>query len=98
MVGKKWALCVVTLLGRYGTLRFGPMRRALPQASPATLTSTLRDLERNGLIARVPVVGDRRATTAYDLTPPGNELYRALLPLTRWLRAAVREGPGPREA
>jgi DNA-binding HxlR family transcriptional regulator len=87
VVGKKWALCVVTLLGKYGTLRFGPIHRAMPHVSPATLTATLRSLEKSGLILRVPVVGDKRATKAYDLTGPGLELYGALLPLTRWLRA-----------
>lgn len=87
VVGKKWAMCVVTMLGRYGTTRFGPIQRSLPGVSPATLTGTLRALEAGHLVRRVPVEGDRRATSAYALTPKGLALYRALTPLATWLRA-----------
>ncbi len=89
VVGKKWALCVVTLLGRNGTLRYAPIQRALPRVSPATLTHTLRALEANGLVTRAPVTGDARAAGAYALTAQGEALYRSLLPLTSWLRKAT---------
>ena len=87
VVGKKWALCVVTLLGKHGPLRFGMLQRSLPGVSPATLTSTLRQLSLDGILATVPVPGDRRARGSYSLTPKGGELYRALLPFSRWLRS-----------
>ncbi len=86
VVGKKWAMCVVTLLGRNGELRFGPIQRALPRVSPATLTATLRALERNQLVRRNPPRTDRRSKGAYLLTGPGQALYRSLLPLASWLR------------
>ncbi len=86
VVGKKWAICVVTLLGRYGSLRFGPIRRSLQGVSPATLTLTLRALEKHGLLRRIPVTGDKRATAAYDLTTKGKALYVSLQPLSSWLR------------
>jgi DNA-binding HxlR family transcriptional regulator len=89
VVGKKWAMCVVTLLGRNGELRFGPIQRALPRVSPATLTATLRALERSGLVGRNPTAIDRRARGIYALTAKGEALYRSLLPLASWLRAAV---------
>ncbi|MCI4348599.1 MAG: helix-turn-helix transcriptional regulator [Thermoplasmata archaeon] len=86
VVGKKWAMCVVTLLGSYGTLRFGPIHRSLPAVSPATLTGTLKALERERIVRRVPVPEDRRAPGAYALTTRGTALYRSLLPLASWLR------------
>lgn len=86
IVGKKWAVCVVTLLGRYGELRFGPIQRALSRVSPATLTSTLRSLQREGLVERTAVRDDARAKGAYRLTTQGKALYQALGPLTSWLR------------
>jgi DNA-binding HxlR family transcriptional regulator len=86
VVGKKWAMCVVTLLGHNGGLRFGPIQRSLPRVSPATLTSTLRALERERLIVRTASERFRGAPVAYDLTPMGTELYRSLLPLAGWLR------------
>jgi DNA-binding HxlR family transcriptional regulator len=86
VVGKKWAMCVVALLGRNGAVRFGPIQRTLPKVSPATLSATLRALERERLVRRVPVLNDRRATSAYELTSQGAALYRSLLPLAGWLR------------
>ncbi|MGI0053439.1 MAG: winged helix-turn-helix transcriptional regulator [Thermoplasmata archaeon] len=57
VVGKRWAVCVISLLGRYGVARFGPIRRCLAGVSPATLTSTLRTLERERFIRRRTVAG-----------------------------------------
>lgn len=86
VVGKKWAVCVVSLLGKYETVRFGPIQRCLSGVSPATLTSTLRSLERAKLIRRVSSDGPRGPVKAYSLTRSGEELYRILRPLGDWLR------------
>ncbi len=86
VVGKKWAICVITLLGSNGSLRFGPIQRALPRVSPATLTATLRALEREELIERTPLGARRFDPSAYSLTVGGTALYRSLLPLASWLR------------
>lgn len=87
VVGKKWAVCVISLLGRYGTVRFGPIQRCLAGVSPATLTSTLRSLERAKLVRRGAAEGPRGPVKAYSLTAAGRELYRRLVPLADWLRA-----------
>jgi len=86
VVGKKWAMCVVTLLGRNGALRFGPIQRSLPRVSPATLTATLRALEHERLLRRTAESAVRGAPVEYDLTARGVKLYESLLPLTAWLR------------
>jgi DNA-binding HxlR family transcriptional regulator len=88
VVGKKWAVCVVSLLGKYGTVRFGPIQRCLSGVSPATLTSTLRSLEREKLIRRVATEGPRGPVKAYMLTAEGTKLYQSLIPLAGWLRSA----------
>ncbi|MCI4339802.1 MAG: helix-turn-helix transcriptional regulator [Thermoplasmata archaeon] len=85
VVGKKWAVCLVSLLGRHGTLRFGAIQRALPRVSPATLTATLRALEREGIVRPVPIDGDGRSTAAYGLTRAGIGLAESLRPLASWL-------------
>jgi DNA-binding HxlR family transcriptional regulator len=89
VVGKKWAMCVVSLLGFHGGLRFGPIQRSLPRVSPATLTSTLRALEREGLVVRTAAETTRGAPVSYDLSARGAALYRSLVPLAGWLRAAT---------
>jgi len=88
VVGKKWAVCVVSLLGTYGTVRFGPIQRSLSGVSPATLSTTLRALEGAGLICRLPNEGPRGMRRGYALTESGGSLYRSLLPLARWLQAS----------
>jgi DNA-binding HxlR family transcriptional regulator len=87
VVGKKWAVCVVSLLGKYGTVRFGPIQACLSGVSPATLTSTLRSLERAKLIRRVATEGPRGPVLAYALTDTGQSLFHSLLPLANWLQA-----------
>jgi DNA-binding HxlR family transcriptional regulator len=87
VVGKKWAVCVVSLLGANGTVRFGPIQRCLSGVSPATLTSTLRSLERARLIHRVPAEGPRGPVRAYSLTNSGQSLYRSIQPLAEWLQS-----------
>ncbi len=85
VVGKKWAVCVVALLGYNGTVRFGPIQRCLSGVSPATLTSTLRALEKSRLVERRPADGPRGPVQAYALTKSGRALYERLLPLADWL-------------
>ncbi len=87
VVGKKWAVCVVSLLGKYGTLRFGPIQKCLAGVSPATLTTTLRSLERARLIGRVATEGPRGPVRAYALTESGASLYESIRPLASWLQA-----------
>lgn len=87
VVGKKWAVCVISLLGKYGTVRFGPIQKCLSGVSPATLTSTLRALERARLVRRVPVDGPRGPVRAYALTGTGRSLQESLAPLAGWLRS-----------
>ena len=86
VVGKKWAICVVTLLGRNPTLRFGAIQKTLHHVSPATLTSTLRALEKAELVERARIDSNPPSRSSYALTRRGEALYRSLLPLASWLR------------
>ena len=68
-------------------VRFGPIQKCLSGVSPATLTSTLRSLERARLIRRVPIESSRGPVKAYALTEGGRALYQSILPLAHWLRS-----------
>lgn len=48
----KWTALVVIALGRGSGLRFGDLRTLVEGISAKVLTETLRDLERDGLVAR----------------------------------------------
>jgi DNA-binding HxlR family transcriptional regulator len=95
VVGKKWAVCVISLLGKYGTTRFGPIQQCLSGVSPATLTATLRALEGARLVHRRPAESPRGPVLAYQLTAKGALLNERLRPLAEWLQDAqqVRRPP-----
>lgn len=83
VLGKKWSILVVGTLGNHGRLRFNDLARKLGGVSPKSLTERLRELEREGAVAR-SVVQRRPAKVEYRLTAEGREMWRAMLPMMRW--------------
>lgn len=49
----KWNAWVLFELGKKDSVRFGELRKAIPGISNTVLTSTLRDLEKRGLVNRI---------------------------------------------
>ena len=82
LVGDKWTLLVITLLGRR-TMRFSEIRREIEEISQRMLTLTLRQLERDGLIDRTvyPTVPPK---VEYRLTPLGQTLLETMNSLVDW--------------
>lgn len=82
LIGDKWKILVLCTLSD-GTKRFGELQRALNGITPKVLTRQLRDLERDGLIARqiFPQVPPR---VDYSLTPLGLSLMPILGQLHEW--------------
>lgn len=83
VVGKKWALFIVAVLGNERKARFRDLLRRLPGISPRILTDRLRELEEIGLVWRSAPAG-ARSSGAYALTEDGQRMRRALLPFLRW--------------
>nr|WP_308301201.1 helix-turn-helix domain-containing protein [Frankia sp. Mgl5] len=92
-VGDKWSVAVVTQLSA-GPRRFSELKRALPGINQRMLTSTLRVLERDGLVTRTvhPQVPPR---VDYELTDLGRTLLDTVASLLDW---AVRNADGIDEA
>lgn len=84
--GDKWSLLVILILSEHEAVRFSELRRAIPDISSRVLSSTLRALEADGLIARTvfPVVPPR---VDYALTPMGRSLVPLIQRLTEWAAA-----------
>jgi DNA-binding HxlR family transcriptional regulator len=82
LVGDKWTLLVVAMLGP-GPRRFGELKREIGTISQRMLTLTLRQLERSGLVQRTvyPVVPPR---VDYQLTELGTTLLDAIQGLVGW--------------
>lgn len=82
VVDGRWTLLIVRELAP-GPRRFTDILDGLPGISRKLLTDRLRDLERDGVIARrdLPPPAARQV---YELTADGRDLSRAMAPLIRW--------------
>ncbi len=83
MVGDKWTMQVVKHLGN-GTMRFNELRRTIEGISQKMLTTTLRNLERDGFVTRTvyPTIPPR---VEYQLTDLGCELLIPIRALSEWV-------------
>src|SRR5919108_2734336 len=82
VLAAKWSVLVLARLAE-GTHRFNELLRQIDGVSRRMLSATLRQLERDGLVtrhvyARVP------ARVEYELSPVGEQLLAALVPLAGW--------------
>ena len=79
--GKYKALILWHLIDR--TLRFGELRRLIPQATPKMLTQQLRELEDSGMLTRTvyPVVPPK---VEYQLTELGRSIRPILFQMYDW--------------
>jgi DNA-binding HxlR family transcriptional regulator len=101
-IADKWSLLVIALL-EDRTMRFSELQRQIDGVSQRMLTVTLRQLERDGLVARTvhPVVPPK---VEYALTPLGGSLHRTIQALVTWTEsnqgqiAAVRSAYDARAA
>lgn len=85
-LGDKWTTLIVIVLSQRPH-RFSEVRRAVPDISKRMLTQTLRDLERDGLIAR-RVFPTKPPSVEYRLTPLGESLLDPLVALVAWAEAS----------
>ncbi len=81
-IGDKWTVLVVGLL-EHGPVRFNRLKAALPGISQKVLTSTLRSLERDGLVSR-QVTLDVPVRVDYSLTELGRSLSTPLAAVRDW--------------
>lgn len=84
VVAKKWALLIIAILGNEGAKGFNELKNELGSISPRTLSNTLKNLERIGLVDR-RVCATSPPTTQYSLTGDGRELRGHLIPLLVWV-------------
>lgn len=84
-IGDKWSLLIVSTLGA-GSLRFNELRRHIGDISQKMLSSTLKVLERDGLVSRT-VIASVPPQVDYALTDLGRELLQPVSALAEWTAA-----------
>ena len=95
-VGDKWSVLTVSALGN-GKLRFSELRRRMGSISQKMLTSTLRNLERDGFISRT-VHPTSPPTVEYQLTELGCSLLKPVSGLAQWTVANAERIETARQA
>jgi DNA-binding HxlR family transcriptional regulator len=82
VLAAKWSVIVLARLAS-GTYRFNELLRQIDGVSRRMLSATLRQLERDGLVER-HVHSHVPARVEYELSPAGEDLLSALIPLAGW--------------
>lgn len=83
MLEGRWKMVIVFQLFGGGVLRFSELERAIPGVSQKMLIQQLRELERDGIVAR-QVYAQVPPKVEYRLTPWGEAMCPALDALLEW--------------
>lgn len=83
MLQGKWKNHVLFELCKYSTLRFGELKKELPEVTNTMLTSTLRELESYGLITRIQF-NEIPPHVEYSLTEKGKDLMPLFYVTYKW--------------
>lgn len=82
IIGGQWALVICSWLTN-GKLRFGELKKLLPNITERMLTLQLRKLEADNIVKRT-VYAEVPPRVEYELTPIGQELAPIIKQLENW--------------
>jgi len=91
LIGGRWTGAVIQLLLN-GRMRFAELRATIPDISDRMLSERLRELETEGIVARI-VVPETPVRVEYELTEKGRALEHALAAVGRWAERWVTDEP-----
>lgn len=83
VIGGRWKPVILFKLMEQGVLRFGELRRLVPGVTQKMMTSQLRELESDGVVAR-KVYPEVPPKVEYALTEYGRTLSPILLAMRDW--------------
>ena len=91
-IGGKWKLIIIYWLAE-GRAHFAGLRRLIPGISSKVLTEQLRELAKDGIVARNPI-NAAPAPVEYELTEYGRSLIPIVDAIRRWGRGHLQRGNG----
>ena len=83
IIGGKWKPLIIYQIGNNKKLRYGELKRLIPDISERVLSRELRELESNCVISREEFK-EKILRVEYSLTDIGNEVLPLLNALTQW--------------
>ena len=83
IIGRKYAVRLLTTIGEHGTLRFSDLRGAMNDMSSSTLSIRLTELEQVGLIHR-HTFSETPPRVEYSLTNEGKRLRGEIFSLSKF--------------
>jgi DNA-binding HxlR family transcriptional regulator len=81
-IGGKWKIMIVAKLDN-GPLRFSELRRLMPLISQQSLTTQLRELERDGVVRR-ELYAEAPTRVEYSLSDVGRKISPLMTSLMAW--------------
>jgi len=83
IIGGKWKLLLISAIWDECPARFGELRRKMEDVTQTTLTTQLRELERDGIICR-KAYAESPPRVEYKLTELGKSLIPVIEVLSDW--------------
>ncbi|QNK64921.1 helix-turn-helix transcriptional regulator [Pedobacter sp. PAMC26386] len=83
IIGGKWKLPLLNAIRKECPARFGELRKKMQEITQTTLTTQLRELERDGIISR-KVYAESPPRVEYKLTELGKTLIPVMDILSDW--------------
>lgn len=90
IISKRWAILIIGGIGNHKTLRYNEIMKLLGNISPKSLSDRLKELEKAGLVER-KAFAEIPPRVEYTLTPDGEDLRKAVIPLMEWVNRMNRE-------
>ena len=96
LIGGRWTGAVIRLLLN-DRMRFAELRAAIPDISDRMLSERLRELESEGIVARI-VVPETPVRVEYSLTKKGRALAAAMDAIADWAEKWIDQQPPASES
>lgn len=83
MVGGRWKMRILCSLTMDGTLRYNDIKKKMKGITPAVLSSSMKEMERDGLVTRTQYE-EIPPRVEYTITQHGRDLWPVLHRLAHW--------------